>query len=286
MRFVRQPFNLALLLSVGVHAGIAWFSLGEDTQPEPIGLQRGTFSLALVSSVAATEKLPDLVLEALPPVPPLPTPKTVEPQPPKLEPPPERLPLPDASTLLTEASSRPVPIEMPFPLPIQPDKPSPPDPPKEIVKVPEKVVEPTPEKPAEKPPEKVAEKPAEKKPDKPAEKASKESVASVGSQASTGGAVDELPGLYYNPTPPYPTDALAAGLQGTVELWVKVDASGYVEWARVHESSGVRSLDDSALTTVKRWQFYPARKNGSAVAKEVLVPVRFFMRNGGFRYAP
>jgi periplasmic protein TonB len=286
MRFVRNPFFWTLLSSTFIHGAVyllfsqrLYFA---DTPPHPIGMERGTFSIALVSSVAAAEKLPELILDALPPPPPLPTPRMDEPLPPKLETPPERLRLLDATTLLTEAPSRPTPTETPFPLLSQPDKPPP-----EVAKVPEKVIEPTPEKPPEqkpeKPPEKVAEKPPEKKPEKPAETASKESVASVGSKASSGAAVDELPSTYYNPTPPYPADALTAGVGGLVTLWVKVGADGRVESAEIHESSGRKSLDESALSTVKRWTFYPARRKGVAVAQEVEVPIRFVIRNH-FRY--
>jgi len=81
--------------------------------------------------------------------------------------------------------------------------------------------------------------------------------------------------LTLNPAPPYPVDAWRARIQGRVVLKVLVESSGLVSSVAVHASSGSASLDDSALTTVRTWRFEPARRRGSAVAHEVLVPVRF-----------
>lgn len=88
--------------------------------------------------------------------------------------------------------------------------------------------------------------------------------------------VDSFPRkLPLNAAPPYPEDAWLARIQGRVVLKVLVESSGDVSSVAVHASSGTASLDDSALTTVRTWRFEPARRRGSAVAHEVLVPVRF-----------
>ena len=88
--------------------------------------------------------------------------------------------------------------------------------------------------------------------------------------------VDSLPRkLPQNAAPPYPQDAWLARIQGRVVLRVLVQPDGLVRSAAVHLSSGSSSLDDSALTTVHGWRFEPARRRGTAVAHEVLVPVRF-----------
>jgi protein TonB len=87
---------------------------------------------------------------------------------------------------------------------------------------------------------------------------------------------DTLPRkLPLNPAPPYPEDAWRARIQGRVVLKVLVEGSGLVGAVAVHASSGSTSLDESALTTVRKWRFEPARRRGAVVAHEVLVPVRF-----------
>jgi protein TonB len=88
--------------------------------------------------------------------------------------------------------------------------------------------------------------------------------------------VDNLPRkLPLNPAPPYPQDAWLARIQGRVVLKVLVEPAGTVGVVAVHATSGSASLDDAALTTVQTWRFEPARRRGTAVAHEVLVPVRF-----------
>jgi protein TonB len=94
------------------------------------------------------------------------------------------------------------------------------------------------------------------------------------------GIVDEMPRKHPgNPAPPYPSDALFARLEGRVVLRVKIAASGTVERAQLEKSSGVESLDNSALATVRTWRFFPAKRTGAAVAHEVLVPVNFRIRD-------
>jgi len=38
-------------------------------------------------------------------------------------------------------------------------------------------------------------------------------------------------------------------------------------------------LDDSALNTVKKWKFVPAKQNGKIVDQWVKVPIRFGLKN-------
>jgi len=106
-------------------------------------------------------------------------------------------------------------------------------------------------------------------------------VASVPSPASEAseGAVDQLPVEAVNPPPPYPPEAKAAGQEGRVWLRVKVDATGKVVAISIHESSGYELLDDAALRTVRRWIFYPAKRNCKPVSYEYLKPVRFYIRS-------
>jgi protein TonB len=99
--------------------------------------------------------------------------------------------------------------------------------------------------------------------------------------AIAGADVDQVPSkLANNPAPHYPASALIAGVEGRVILRVLVRPDGLVEWAEVNSTSGSASLDESALGTVRRWRFTPARRGGQPVTFEVLVPVRFSIFRG------
>ena len=98
---------------------------------------------------------------------------------------------------------------------------------------------------------------------------------------ANGGAGDDPNSVAHadyarNPPPVYPASARRRAQQGTVTVRVLVGADGSVERAEISDSSGVDSLDDAALETVRsRWRFVPARQGGSAVESWVLVPIRF-----------
>lgn len=99
--------------------------------------------------------------------------------------------------------------------------------------------------------------------------------ASVASQASDG-AESSVPTPVHNPAPPYPPEALAARTTGRVILRVEVAADGCVLRASVYRSSGVSSLDASALATVRQWRFTPASRP-DAPSREVAVPINFVL---------
>ncbi|MBC7821496.1 MAG: energy transducer TonB [Planctomycetaceae bacterium] len=106
--------------------------------------------------------------------------------------------------------------------------------------------------------------------------AAEDSVASNGSAASNGAGDSPLPqAAATNPAPPYPEDARAAGLQGKVTLRLRIGADGRVESLKLLASSGTSSFDESALTTVKRWRFEPARRFGRPIAMDVKTSISF-----------
>jgi len=78
-----------------------------------------------------------------------------------------------------------------------------------------------------------------------------------------------------NPAPPYPALSRRTGEQGRVVLRVHVTPGGTVDDIQVRTSSGHARLDDSALETVKRWKFVPARQGAQPIAAWVLVPISF-----------
>jgi len=110
-----------------------------------------------------------------------------------------------------------------------------------------------------------------------------DAVTVAGSSGNAGGGqVDQAPSpVASNPVPPYPADALARGIQGLVLLRVRIGADGGVEEAAIDRSSGAPSLDESALSTVRRqWRFEPATRCGVAVSCEAILPIRFTIRAG------
>jgi protein TonB len=78
-----------------------------------------------------------------------------------------------------------------------------------------------------------------------------------------------------NPKPPYPAASRRLGETGTVHLRVHVSASGEAIKVQLKQSSGFERLDNSALETVARWRFVPARRGDEAVAAWVVVPIVF-----------
>lgn len=103
-------------------------------------------------------------------------------------------------------------------------------------------------------------------------------TGSGGGPAGNSG-VEGLPRRMAGNRPPiYPADALAAGIEGRTVLRVLVRTDGTVERLTLHRSSGWRSLDQAAEDAVRDWRFIPARRAGVPVAFEVLVPVRFSIR--------
>lgn len=100
------------------------------------------------------------------------------------------------------------------------------------------------------------------------------------SLSSVAGAVTEVrPGYLKNPAPAYPTDARMSAQEGLVILSVVVDRQGNPAEVKVNKSSGYSLLDNSALITVRRWKFFPARIGKLATESTVKLPVRFRLKN-------
>jgi len=102
------------------------------------------------------------------------------------------------------------------------------------------------------------------------------SAAQMATAGSQGSEYDELPRpLPQNMRPAYPPDAYARRQVGSVVLRLTISAEGRVDDVRVATSSGVESLDDSAIRTARTWRFQPARRGGSAVGIVLDMQVNF-----------
>jgi len=90
-----------------------------------------------------------------------------------------------------------------------------------------------------------------------------------------GGGVS-APRVLENPSPDYSEEARKAKYQGTVVLWLIVDANGKPRDVKVARSLGM-GLDQKAIEAVRLWKFQPAMKDGSPVAVQINVEVNFHL---------
>ncbi|AFL75317.1 energy transducer TonB [Thiocystis violascens] len=105
-------------------------------------------------------------------------------------------------------------------------------------------------------------------------KGSAAGAASGQDRAASSGPTS--PAAYLNnPAPGYPDTARRARQEGTVYLRVLVTTGGRASDVQLAGSSGVSSLDQSAIRAVKRWRFKPARQKGQPITVWVRIPIRF-----------
>ncbi len=82
-----------------------------------------------------------------------------------------------------------------------------------------------------------------------------------------------------NPKPAYPAISRRLNEQGRVMLRVHVASDGSASEVQLHASSGSSRLDQSALDTVRRWKFVPAKLGKDPVTAWVLVPIAFTLKD-------
>lgn len=87
--------------------------------------------------------------------------------------------------------------------------------------------------------------------------------------------VDEMPKMVYMEKVVYPVDAKKDGIEGSVMIKAFVDINGDVTEAKVVKSSGVQSMDNSALESAKRSKFEPGIKDDKPVAMWITYEIRF-----------
>ncbi len=77
----------------------------------------------------------------------------------------------------------------------------------------------------------------------------------------------------------YSEGARKAGVEGSVVLWLIVDADGLPQQIKVQRSLGM-GLDEEAVRAVKQWRFQPAIKDGKPVPVMINVQVNFRLYSG------
>jgi TonB family protein len=89
-----------------------------------------------------------------------------------------------------------------------------------------------------------------------------------------GGVTEPI--AIYSPEPAYSEEARKAKYQGTVLLWIVVNAQGTVQNVRVAKHLGM-GLDEEAVKTVSTWRFKPSLLHGAPVPVQVQVEVMFHL---------
>jgi TonB family protein len=82
------------------------------------------------------------------------------------------------------------------------------------------------------------------------------------------------PQLLHKVEPEYSEEARKAKYQGTVVLYIEVDATGHATKIHVQRSLGL-GLDEKAIEAVKKWTFLPGKLNGKPVTVPATVEVNF-----------
>ena len=82
------------------------------------------------------------------------------------------------------------------------------------------------------------------------------------------------PSVLYKVEAQYSDQAVKAGLEGTVVLYMEVGPSGRASYIRVVRGLGL-GLDEKAIEAVSRWQFRPGMKDGQPVTVTVTIQVNF-----------
>lgn len=74
--------------------------------------------------------------------------------------------------------------------------------------------------------------------------------------------------------PEYPRELKANGVSGLVMVKVSIDEQGNVGETDIVKSSNVQ-FDRFATDALKKWKFKPARQDGTPVAVQVTIPIKF-----------
>ena len=104
-------------------------------------------------------------------------------------------------------------------------------------------------------------------------------TSSAGVAAAPTSDADYKAAYLQNPKPPYPPLAFQSRMEGKVIILAEVLPDGRAGKVKVYRSSGHEILDQSALTTIQKWKFTPARKDGVIVTQSVRIPITFSLKN-------
>lgn len=115
---------------------------------------------------------------------------------------------------------------------------------------------------------------AAQSPGTPSDPRSNVSGASSDKTLHTGVDGPSIPSCYYMPHPPYTKEAKTAKFQGVVLAEGVVMLDGRITNTRILKSPGM-GLDESVLSTMKKWKCRPATHDGKQVPALVQFEVNF-----------
>lgn len=104
------------------------------------------------------------------------------------------------------------------------------------------------------------------------------SSAAPGEAAAPTVDADYKAAYLNNPKPPYPPLAFRMKVEGTVMLKVHVQPDGSCGEVLLARTSGNDLLDRSAMDTVAKWKFTPAKSQGKDIAQWVSIPITFSIK--------
>jgi len=78
-----------------------------------------------------------------------------------------------------------------------------------------------------------------------------------------------------HPDPAYPTQALAAGEEGTVVLRLHISPSGKIIRFKIKQSSGFDDIDSAAVLAALNWHYVPAIWDGSTRTDDMDLAIQF-----------
>ena len=92
----------------------------------------------------------------------------------------------------------------------------------------------------------------------------------------------EMPKVKKRVDPLYPQIFKLAGVEGEVEIRLRVNEQGKVETEDVVKATNENFIP-AALEAIKQWEFYPAMKDGKPIKAEVVIPFVFRKGTGSYR---
>jgi protein TonB len=254
----RRFLLIAMVLSVAVHVAAALLIvllprvLPREARPQ----EMGTVELLMVEKKGAEPSAAGPKQDS-PPAPPQPPKQEVAAKPETPKPEPQAVPPPPslAAPPVADAAGEPVP-----PPAVATSKPQ-----EAKAEAKPDAPPPSPPAPPPAPPPKAAEAPV-------FDLAGTESESNA--EALGGHILPASPDNRFRNRPPiYPDEAAIRGEHGSVLLLIHVSEAGIASGVDVVESSGVASLDQAAVTAVRKWRFHPALREGEAVPFDM--PFRF-----------
>lgn len=102
-----------------------------------------------------------------------------------------------------------------------------------------------------------------------------EGTDSIAVSSGKGALTEIQPDYFRNPAPVYPERARILRQEGVVYIYVAIAQDGSVKDLSLGKTSGFPLLDEAALKAVRKWQFQPAQRGGTATESRVSIPIRF-----------